>query len=356
MVASVASRLALPYDSVDDLRIAAAEACAFLLTRAEGGRRLRVELTPRHRRAPAGHLGGRGRRHGVRGPRRPVVARDRRSGGSRGRDRGRRAIPRSSCACGPCTSERAEHPGSARRRPDDAEIDGLFERMPHEEAREAIAVHFQPFVEYFARRFAGRGELVEDLVQVGNIGLLNAIDRFDRSRGVQFSTYAAATIVGRAEATLPGQGVGHARAPSSPGARGSHQRTLPGSDPVAGPVADDPGARGAPRRQHRRHRRSHGRGAGLLDRIARHPRRERTPRLPSIPWERRIHRSSCSTNGRPSRRSSRSSRLAIAGCCTCGSSATSRRARSREDIGVSQMHVSRILTQTIERLRRAVDA
>ena len=46
VVASVASRLALPYDSVDDLRIAAAEACTFLLTRAEDGRRLRVELSP----------------------------------------------------------------------------------------------------------------------------------------------------------------------------------------------------------------------------------------------------------------------------------------------------------------------
>ncbi|MGH2629841.1 MAG: ATP-binding protein [Actinomycetota bacterium] len=46
VVASVASRLALPYDSVDDLRIAAAEACTFLLTRADGGSRLCVELSP----------------------------------------------------------------------------------------------------------------------------------------------------------------------------------------------------------------------------------------------------------------------------------------------------------------------
>ncbi|MGH2629840.1 MAG: SigB/SigF/SigG family RNA polymerase sigma factor [Actinomycetota bacterium] len=86
--------------------------------------------------------------------------------------------------------------GSARGRPDDAEIDALFEQMPDDEARDTIALRFQPFAEYFARRFVGRGELVEDLVQVANIGLLNAIDRFDPSRGVQFSTYAAATIVG----------------------------------------------------------------------------------------------------------------------------------------------------------------
>ena len=53
-----------------------------------------------------------------------------------------------------------------------------------------------PFAEYLARRFVGRGESVEDLTQVAMIGLLNAIDRFDPSREVQFSTYAAATIVG----------------------------------------------------------------------------------------------------------------------------------------------------------------
>lgn len=46
VVASVASRLALAYDSVDDLRIAAAEAGAVLLSSAAGARQLRVELTP----------------------------------------------------------------------------------------------------------------------------------------------------------------------------------------------------------------------------------------------------------------------------------------------------------------------
>ena len=40
------------------------------------------------------------------------------------------------------------------------------------------------------------GESIEDLTQVAMIGLLNAVDRFDPSREVQFSTYAAATIVG----------------------------------------------------------------------------------------------------------------------------------------------------------------
>ncbi|HZN42093.1 MAG TPA: SigB/SigF/SigG family RNA polymerase sigma factor, partial [Actinomycetota bacterium] len=55
---------------------------------------------------------------------------------------------------------------------------------------------FLPLAEYFARRFSGRGEPIEDLTQTASLGLLNAIDRFDPDRGVPFATYAAATIVG----------------------------------------------------------------------------------------------------------------------------------------------------------------
>ena len=47
-----------------------------------------------------------------------------------------------------------------------------------------------------ARRFANRGEPLDDLVQVASMGLLKAIDRFDSGRNVQFTTYAVPTIVG----------------------------------------------------------------------------------------------------------------------------------------------------------------
>ena len=53
-----------------------------------------------------------------------------------------------------------------------------------------------PLVEHCARRFRNRGEPFEDLVQVGTIGLLKSIDRFDLDRGVEFSTYATPTIIG----------------------------------------------------------------------------------------------------------------------------------------------------------------
>jgi RNA polymerase sigma-B factor len=53
-----------------------------------------------------------------------------------------------------------------------------------------------PLVEHLTRRFLNRGEPYDDLVQVGTIGLIKAIDRFDLDRGVEFSTYATPTIVG----------------------------------------------------------------------------------------------------------------------------------------------------------------
>jgi RNA polymerase sigma-B factor len=47
-----------------------------------------------------------------------------------------------------------------------------------------------------ARKFADRGEPLDDLIQVGTIGLIKAIDRFEISKGFEFSTFATPTIVG----------------------------------------------------------------------------------------------------------------------------------------------------------------
>ena len=80
---------------------------------------------------------------------------------------------------------------------DEERSEELFERLPKDpSAREELVRLHYPLVEYLARRFAGRGEPVDDLVQVASIGLLKAIDRFDRERGVKFSTYATPTIIG----------------------------------------------------------------------------------------------------------------------------------------------------------------
>jgi RNA polymerase sigma-B factor len=62
--------------------------------------------------------------------------------------------------------------------------------------REALVHLHLPLVDHCARRFRNRGEPFDDLLQVGTIGLLKSIDRFDPGRGVEFSTYATPTIIG----------------------------------------------------------------------------------------------------------------------------------------------------------------
>ncbi len=80
---------------------------------------------------------------------------------------------------------------------EEPDVLALFARLAVDpSARDDLLVRFQSLSDYLARRFAGRGEDADDLAQVASIGLLNAIDRFDPGRGVRFSTYAAATIVG----------------------------------------------------------------------------------------------------------------------------------------------------------------
>ncbi|MHB0975870.1 MAG: SigB/SigF/SigG family RNA polymerase sigma factor [Candidatus Aquicultorales bacterium] len=64
------------------------------------------------------------------------------------------------------------------------------------EVRDELVSMYINLVEYLARRFKNRGEPLEDLIQVGTIGLLKAIDRFDTGRAVEFTTYATPTIVG----------------------------------------------------------------------------------------------------------------------------------------------------------------
>lgn len=62
--------------------------------------------------------------------------------------------------------------------------------------REELVVAHLKLVRYLAVRFANRGEALDDLIQVGTVGLIKAIDRFDVERKVEFTTYATPTIVG----------------------------------------------------------------------------------------------------------------------------------------------------------------
>jgi RNA polymerase sigma-B factor len=71
-----------------------------------------------------------------------------------------------------------------------------YHREGDQAAREQALVDMMPLVRALASRYAGRGEPLEDLVQVGSLGLIKAVDRFDVDRGVDFSSYAIPTIVG----------------------------------------------------------------------------------------------------------------------------------------------------------------
>jgi len=71
-----------------------------------------------------------------------------------------------------------------------------YGRTKDPQLRDRLVLMHQNLVRYLAGKFGNRGEPVEDLIQVGTIGLINAIDRFDAGRGTKFSTYATPTIVG----------------------------------------------------------------------------------------------------------------------------------------------------------------
>jgi len=78
--------------------------------------------------------------------------------------------------------------------------DKVLLRRYHEQgdlaAREQLIEQYMSLVRSLARRYSYRGEQLEDLVQIGAIGLIKAIDRFDLERGVELTTYATPNIIG----------------------------------------------------------------------------------------------------------------------------------------------------------------
>ncbi len=89
-------------------------------------------------------------------------------------------------------SERNHKPDKARTR----RLLVRYHKEGDERAREQVIQEQLPLVEFLARKFAGRGEPVDDLVQVGSVGLVKAVDRFDVDRNIEFSTYATPNILG----------------------------------------------------------------------------------------------------------------------------------------------------------------
>lgn len=92
----------------------------------------------------------------------------------------------------PCLRIYLDEIGPNRVLTRDEEVE-LFRRIGEgdEEARETVIQCNLKFVIRLARQFSGRGLPLEDLAQEGNIGLLEAIGKFDCERGFRFSTYSA---------------------------------------------------------------------------------------------------------------------------------------------------------------------
>ena len=83
-------------------------------------------------------------------------------------------------------------------------------QMAHEgdkAARDQLVEDNVGLVWSIVRRFAGRGHELEDLFQIGSIGLLKAIDKFDLSYDVRFSTYAVPMITGEIKRFLRDDGL-----------------------------------------------------------------------------------------------------------------------------------------------------
>ncbi len=88
-------------------------------------------------------------------------------------------------------------PASAdRARREDRELLRRYHDGGDTAARQELIERHLPLVRSLARRYSGRGEALEDIEQVGAIGLIKAIDRFELSRDVSLATYATPNVVG----------------------------------------------------------------------------------------------------------------------------------------------------------------
>jgi len=81
-------------------------------------------------------------------------------------------------------------------RGDSGDLLRAYRRTGDPDARERLVALYLPLVRALARRYAHCGELLDDLIQVGSIGLIDAIDRFDPERGSDLASFAIPTITG----------------------------------------------------------------------------------------------------------------------------------------------------------------
>jgi RNA polymerase sigma-B factor len=110
---------------------------------------------------------------------------------------GRAAKPRSERSGASTAAAPAARARSLRRRPpSDAELLRRYHEHGDFDARQELIERHIAFVRRLAQRYARRGEQLDDLTQVGCVGLIKAIDRFDGGYGASLTTYAAPNVLG----------------------------------------------------------------------------------------------------------------------------------------------------------------
>ncbi|HXB63691.1 MAG TPA: SigB/SigF/SigG family RNA polymerase sigma factor [Solirubrobacteraceae bacterium] len=107
-----------------------------------------------------------------------------------------RLTPPASGAPGAAARPSAAAADGARTDATDAELFARVRERGDAHARERLIERYLPLVRRLARRYQHAEEPLDDLVQVGSVGLIKAIDRFDTKREVVFSSYAVPTILG----------------------------------------------------------------------------------------------------------------------------------------------------------------
>jgi RNA polymerase sigma-B factor len=165
-------------------------------------------------------------------------------------------------------------------------------------ARDRLIEQHLPLVRALARRFAWRGEPLDDLVQVGCIGLIHAVDRYDPGRGT-FEAYAVPTIIGEIRRHLRDR-CALMRVPAGAAVAVRIEPLEEADGPPADPIA------------------------GVIDRVA------LTAALRSLP----LHERRIVLLGYYGERTQR---------------------RIADDVGISQIHVSRLMRRALERMRPALD-
>jgi RNA polymerase sigma-B factor len=87
-------------------------------------------------------------------------------------------------------------PGAEEQLARDTELWRRFAGTRDPAIREELVRRYMPFAKRLALRYRGASESFDDLLQVANLGLLNAVDRFDPDRGIPFTAFASPTILG----------------------------------------------------------------------------------------------------------------------------------------------------------------